>query len=69
MSTKTTTTLLAGSPVKTLFPRQARAVADRGVTRSEINISGIRVLLALAIAFLLTNGIIWAFVRYWLFKP
>jgi hypothetical protein len=41
--------------------------AEHGVTRSEINISGDQVLLALAIAFLLTNQLIWAFVGYWLF--
>ena len=69
MSTKPAAALLAGSDVKSPFPKQTRARAEFGVTKSEINISGTQFLLALAMAFLLTNGLIGAFVRYWLFAP
>ena len=77
MSTKPAMALLAGSQVKSPLPKPTRASAEhrvagnirKDVTRDEMNISGNQVLLALAIAFLLTNGLIWAFVRYWLFAP
>ena len=69
MSTKPATALLEATQVKSPFPDQARESAERSVSRSEINISGNKVLLALTVAFLLTNGLIWAFVRYWLFAP
>ncbi len=69
MSTKTTTALLAGSHAKSLFPKRAPASAEHGGTRIEMNISVNQFLLALAIALLLTNGLIWAFVKYWLFAP
>lgn len=69
MSTKPTTVLLAGPQVKSPIRKQVHASAELGVKRSEINISGNKVLLALAMAFLLTNGLIWALVRYWLFAP
>ena len=39
------------------------------VGKREINISGLQVLLALATAFCLTSGFVWAFVRHWLFAP
>lgn len=48
---------------------QTHAGAEPVVTRNEMTISVNKVLLALAIAFFLTNGLIWAFVRYWLFAP
>jgi hypothetical protein len=69
VSTKPVTALLAGSHVKSRFPKQTRTRAEHGVTKSAINISGNQFLLVLAMAFLLTNGLIWAFVRYWLFAP
>lgn len=69
MSTKSATALLIGSQVKGPIPMQTRESAEHGVTKKEMSISGNKVLLALTIAFLLTNGLIWAFVRYWLFAP
>lgn len=69
MSTKPATALLAGSHVKSPFPKQTRTRAEHRVTKGEFNISGNQFLLSLAMAFLLTNGLIWAFVRYWLFAP
>ena len=77
MSTKPATVLLRDHPVRSSFLKQAGASTEhrvagdvkKDVARNEISISGNKVLLALAIAFLLTNGLIWAFVRHWLFAP
>lgn len=72
MSTKQATALLAGPLAKSPFPKQTASAEHRlagDVTRNEMSISVNRVLLTLALAFLLTNGLLWAFVRYWLFAP
>ena len=77
MSTKPATPLLTEDPVKSLSSEQTRTRAEhrvagdvkRGVATNEMSVSVNRVLLVLAIAFLLTNGLIWALVRYWLFAP
>lgn len=69
MSTKPATALLAAAQVRDPFPEQTRTRAERGGTGSEINVSGNQVLLVLAIAFISINGLVWALVRHWLFKP
>lgn len=77
MSTKPATALLGGDAARSSFLKESGASAEqhiagdvgKGVATNEMSISGNKVLLALAIAFLLTNGLIWAFVRYWLFAP
>lgn len=49
--------------------RRSVLFSHRGPATCEINISGVHVLLALALAFCLTSGLGWVFVKYWLFAP
>lgn len=49
--------------------RRSVLFSHRGPATCEINISGVHVLLALALAFCLTSGLAWVFVKYWLFAP
>ena len=75
MSTEPAGSLLTDDAAKNLSLKQTRASAEHRVTgdvksgnaRKEMNTSVSRVLLMLAMALLLTNGLIWAFVKYWLF--
>lgn len=77
MSIKPAAALLTNDPVKSRSPKPTRASAEHrviedfkgGIARKEMNTSVSRVLLVLAMAFLLTNGLIWALVKYWLFAP
>ena len=77
MSTEPAGSLLTDDATKNLSLKQTRASAEHrviedvksGIARKEMNTSVSRVLLMLAMAFLLTNGLIWAFVKYWLFAP
>jgi hypothetical protein len=43
--------------------------AQRDGINPEINISGARVLVALATGICLAAPLVWAFVKYWLFAP
>lgn len=49
--------------------RRSVLFSHRGPATCEINISGVHVLLALALAFCLTSVLAWVFVTYWLFAP
>lgn len=69
--------LLSYDPVKSLPLKQTGASAKHrvtgdvtsGIARMEMSTSVSRVLFTLVMAFLFTNGIIWVFVKYWLFAP
>ena len=77
MSTKPAAPLLTYDPVKSLPLKQTGASAKHwvigdvtsGIARMEMSTSVNQVLLALVMAFLFTNGIIWVLVKYWLFAP
>ena len=44
-------------------------IAEHGVTRREINISGSQLLVALVVGFCLVGPLVWSLVKYWLFAP
>jgi hypothetical protein len=48
---------------------RAVAVAQSAVLPNEIQLSGLRVLVAMACAMGFAGVFLWAFVRYWLFAP
>lgn len=57
---------------RSLWPGVRASVLSSGrqvVAERELNISGDRVLLALAIAVASMGLLLWTFVRYWLFAP